>query len=413
MPTDILFLHNNFPGQFRLMSEALAERKDVRVHAISSARRDAHPSINRLFYTVSPQKSSDIHPFARRFESECRRAEQIVYSINRLKAAGVRPKLVVAHSGWGEALPLRLLLPEAKICLYCEFYYRTEGQDVGFDPEFPRLGIDGEIRVALRNATAMLSLADCDVAVAPTQWQRQTYPAEFQDKIIALHDGIDVAGITKTAEETALPALPFLDAPDTEVVTFVARSLEPLRGFHIFMRAVSKLLKQRPRAHIYVVGDSELGKAYGQPPQGQKTWKDKLLRELAGELDLARIHFTGTLPYGEYLALLRRSNAHVYLTYPFVLSWSLLEAMALGKVIIGSRTAPVEEVLKDNADGLLVPFFDSDGLSSRISRVLKSPWLFQGLGHAARRKAQDHYDFRSQIHPKQLDLLRKLNVLQN
>jgi glycosyltransferase involved in cell wall biosynthesis len=239
----------------------------------------------------------------------------------------------MAHPGWGETLPLRTIFPDARIFLYCEFFYGMKGRDVGFDPEFPESGADGHVALHLKNASTLLALADCDFGISPTTWQRSTFPKDYQKKITVIHEGVD-ADIVKPASDAVLrlPSGLELRASD-EVVTFVARNLEPMRGYHCFMRALPRIMSVRPQAQIVVIGGDSV--SYGaSPPQGT-TWKSVFFDEIADNIDRKRIHFTGRLTYSDYLSALQISSAHVYLTYPFVLSWSLLEAMSAGCVVIG------------------------------------------------------------------------------
>lgn len=391
MPTlDVLFVHNNFPAQFGNLARWLARQKNVRVRAIAMSGAGAVPGVDIQRYST-PFDGRKTHAFARRFDHECRRAEQVIYAANALKMQGFDPALIYVHPGWGEALPLRALFPRAVIVAYAEFYYRPRGADVGFDPEFEQFGIDGETRVALRNASLLLALADADAAIAPTQWQRSGFPAEFQSKIRVIHDGVDTDALR--------PGDDALRDPGDEIVTYVARNLEPYRGFHSFMRALPAVLRARPNAHIHIVGGDQI--SYGNPPRNHTNWREAMLAELGSRIDLSRVHFTGSLNYDAYLALLRRSRVHVYLTYPFVLSWSMLEAMALGLPVIGSDTAPVREIIEDGVNGLIVPFFDPGAIAQKIIEVLADPRRYREHRRNARRTIVDRYDLSRVVLPAQ------------
>jgi len=333
-----LFVHNNFPAQFRHVARALAAQPGTRVAAIGSPTSRAMTGIELVKYRLTETDVSATHPFARRFDLECRRAEQVLYALSSLAASEFVPNVIVAHCGWGEALPLRSIFPKARLLVYCEFYYGRDGRDVGFDPEFPATGVDGEVALHLKNAATLLTLAECDQGVAPTCWQRSTFPAAFHDRIVVQHEGIDTNVAKPSAEATfRLPSGRVLTSAD-EVITFAARNFEPLRGYHIFMRALPRIMRARPGAEVVVIGGK--GAAYGaQPPPGQ-SWKSIFLREVAGRIDPDRVHFTDHLPYHDYLRALQISSAHVYLTYPFVLSWSLIEAMSASAFPCTSRTCP-------------------------------------------------------------------------
>ena len=256
-------------------------------------------------------------------------------------------------------------------------------------PEWEGLSTDGLVGLRLRNAATLLALAETDVAVSPTAWQRLTFPSSLQPLISVCHDGIDTDAVRPdpTAQLT-LPNGRTLGAGD-EVVTFVARNLEPLRGYHAFMRALPQVLRTRPRAEILIVGSD--GVSYGANPPSGRTWRNLFLDEVRAELDLERIHFLGRLSYADYGRVLQVSAVHVYLTYPFVLSWSLLEAMSAGCLVVGSRTGPVEEVI-DGSNGILVDFFDREALTQAIAAALAEPQAFADRRIEARRTILRHYD---------------------
>ncbi len=191
--------------------------------------------------------------------------------------------------------------------------------------------------------------------------------------------------------------------PADEVVTFVARNLEPLRGYHTFMRALPRILDRRPRAHVLIVGGH--GTPYGaEPPPGQ-TWQGIFLKGVATRIDPRRVHFTGSLLHADYLRILQISSAHVYLTYPFVLSWSMIEAMSAGCLVIGSDTPPVREVI-DGSNGILVPFFDIEQLSERVIEALAHPRRFAEFRARARHTAVEQFDVERKCLPQLLRLLR-------
>jgi glycosyltransferase involved in cell wall biosynthesis len=408
MALDVLFVHNNFPGQYGHLSQALAGLPGVRVHSISSSAKETPRLVNAMRYAKPDGDVSRTHPFARRFDSESRRAEQVTYALSTLKAEGRTPRLVFAHPGWGETLPLRTVLPDAAIVLYCEFFYRARGADVGFDPEFPALGVDGATRVSLRNASTLLGLADCDIGVAPTSWQRSVFPSEFHPKIEVIHDGIDLDDLDRPyagAHPLSGRGIPV----DAKIVTYVSRSLEPYRGFHVFMRALPDFQRACPDAHVVLLG-AENDVSYGTPPTEAASWKDAMLNELRGRIDLSRVHFLGSLSFDRYLAVMRRSDLHVYLTYPFVLSWSLIEAMALGRLIIGSRTGPLDGVIKHGETGLLTPFFDVRALSALMTQAVLDAPRFQPIARNARETARRLYDFRTTIWPRYRALIERLGV---
>ena len=243
--------------------------------------------------------------------------------------------------------------------LYCEFFYRARGGDMGFDPEFPP-NAEKILRLRVMNAPLLMSLDASDWGMAPTRWQQKQFPAPYAERMSVIHDGIDTDLVTPGSEPR-----------DQELITYVARNLEPYRGFHVFMRAIPEIQKRRPNARIVIVGGDEV--SYSPRLPAGETYRQRLLREIDGKADLSRVHFTGRIPYAEYLELLRRSSVHVYLTYPFVLSWSLLEAMSAGCLVVASRTPPVEEVIRDGENGLLVDFFSTEQIAANDGRSFVAP----------------------------------------
>lgn len=406
--TDILFVHANFPGQYKLLARRLAQSSSFRVFAIGSTTATDLEGVTLQRYGLPRGELNSIHPYGRRFELECRRAEQVTYAANMLKLSGISPKVVFVHPGWGEALPLRQIFPEARICVYCEFYYRPEGADVGFDREFDHFGIDGLTRVNIKNAATLLALVDADAAIAPTSWQRGLYPAEYHSKIRVIHDGIDTTVLKPKRSTFAHPQLPRTLTSGDEVLTFVARNLEPYRGFHVFMRALPQILQSRPNVQVLIAGGCDV--SYGSPPADAESWKAALVDEIRDRVDLSRIHFLGSLAYDQYVSLLRVSRTHVYLTYPFVLSWSLLEALALECLVVASDTAPVSEVIRDGENGLLVPFFQPEALARRVIEALVSPEKFLDVRKRARATVVARYSFEEQSFPQILRVIDELSA---
>jgi glycosyltransferase involved in cell wall biosynthesis len=399
---NVLFIHNNFPAQFKHLARHLAQQPNVRVAAIGAANARPVKDVKLIKYALTDIDVSTSHPFARRFDLECHRAEQVLYALSTLAASGFVPDVVVAHPGWGEALPARTIFPKARLVVYCEFFYGNTDRDVGFDPEFAALGMDGNVALQLKNAATVLALSECDGGIAPTPWQRSTFPRVFQDKISVLHDGIDTdLAKPEPNAEFHLASGRRLTAGD-EIVTFAARNLEPLRGYHIFMRALPRILRERPNAEVVIVGGN--GTSYGAPPPAGKTWQSVFLDEIAGRIDTRRLHFAGHLPYQSYLKVLQISSAHVYLTYPFVLSWSLLEAMSAGCLVIGSDTAPVRDVL-DDSNGVIVPFFDTERLADTVIATLAEPQKYRKIRTAARKTIRDRYDLACRCLPALTELV--------
>ncbi|EAQ37377.1 glycosyl transferase, group 1 [Nitrobacter sp. Nb-311A] len=403
MPMKILFVHNNFPAQYRNLAAALAKESGFELAAIGASNAQPMPSVKLIKYALPDADVSGTHPFARRFDLECRRAEQVLYSLSTLATSGFTPDVILAHPGWGETLPLRTMFPKARQLVYCEFFYGAEGRDIGFDPEFPISGLDGHMGLQLKNATTLLALADCDVGISPTNWQQSTFPRHYQSKIEVIHEGIDTTRVRPDPRaRLMLPNGRHVSCSD-EIVTFVVRNLEPLRGYHIFMRALPEILKRRPNAQIVIIGRD--GLSYGLPPPAGSNWKSIFLQEVRDRIDMSRVHFMGGVPYGTFIAVLQVSSAHVYLTYPFVLSWSALEAMSAGCLVIGSDTPPVREVISSGDNGLLVPFFAADEMAARVVEALQEPDRFYAIREAARQFVVEHFDAERVCLPQMRQLL--------
>jgi glycosyltransferase involved in cell wall biosynthesis len=391
----LLFVHQNFPGQYRHLAAhyAGAGHEVVAIGDKDNLRYQPRIPGVRLFAYEAPGENH-----AGVFEASALRAMQrgraLATAAAALRRAGFRPDLVFAHIGWGEALFLKDVFPAAPLLLYGEFFYRARGADTGFDPEFPP-SAQSLLRLRVMNAPLLMSLDAADWVIAPTRWQARQFPDAYKARMSVIHDGID----------TDL-ALPESNNGQAELITYVARNLEPYRGFHVFMRAIPQIQRRRPKARIVIVGGDAVSYSPRLPP-GQ-TYRERMLRELDGKIDLARVSFLGRIPYRDYLALLRRSSVHVYLTYPFVLSWSLLEAMASGCLVIGSRTQPVEEVIAHGVNGLLVDFFSPEKIAAEIDGALQRQTELSPLREGARRTVLERYDLKRVCLPAQRRLVERL-----
>lgn len=392
----ILFVHQNFPGQFLHLAPALAARGHE-VRALTAEHNTRTAPVPVLRYRNPPE--NPVQGIARTYAEMSGRGLIVARAAEQLsRQTGFVPDLVFGHGGWGETLFLREVWPQARHLTYAEFYYASTGLDTDFDPEFATPGLMPRLAVAARKAHLLQAITEADAALSPTAWQASTFPAEARGKITVIHDGIDTARLVPDpAARVALPDGTVLGRGD-EVITFVSRNLEPYRGYHILMRALPEVLRARPQARVVIVGGE--GQSYGAKPPGAKSWKQTFLDEVAPELDLARVHFLGRVPYGQFVALMQVSSVHAYLTYPFVLSWSLLEAMSCGAFVLCSRTPPVTEVIRDGENGRLVDFFDVPGWSRALIAALAEPGATLALRAAARETIRARYDLRSQCLPR-------------
>jgi len=394
----LLFIHQNFPGQYRHLAAHFASQPGHEVVAVGEKanllRNGASiPGVKLLAYEPPRANASS---FESPVLSAIRRGKTVAAGAARLRRSGFRPDVIFAHIGWGEALFLKDVFPESRILLYCEFFYRARGGDLGFDPEFPPTA-EKILRLRVMNAPLLMSLDASDAGIAPTRWQQRQFPASYASRLSVIHEGIDTDRVAPS---------PGGNEEKEELITYVARNLEPYRGFHVFMRAIPEIQKRRPKARIVIVGGDDVSYSPRLPPG--ETYRARLLRELEGKMDLSRISFLGKIPYENYLEVLRRSSVHVYLTYPFVLSWSLLEAMAAGCLVVGSRTPPVQEVISDGENGLLVDFFSPESIAARVDEALSHPEELRALRSNARRTAQERYDLKRVCLPAQGRLVEKL-----
>jgi glycosyltransferase involved in cell wall biosynthesis len=400
---NLLFVHQNFPGQFKHLAPALV-KAGHRVEALGiDGPGLAGISLQR--YRPARGSTANMHPWAADFETKVIRGEACAAAAVRLQAGGFTPDIIVANPGWGESLFLKDVWPRAQLLALIEFFYAARGLDCDFDPEFASSSLAAAARVRVKNANMLLALTAMDHGICPTAFQRSTVPAMFHDRISVIFDGIDTQIVRADLAATLSVGGRTLRAGD-EVVTFVNRNLEPMRGYHQFMRALPQILRARPHAVVLIVGGDEV--SYGAPPPDGKTWKQIFLDEVKAGLDMSRVFFLGRLPYADYLRVLQVSACHVYLTYPFVLGWSCIEAMSAGCVVVGSATPPVKEVIEHQENGVLVDFFDHGALAKAVVDVLAHPAVYAPLRTAARATAVARYDLATICLPQQLQLIDRL-----
>ena len=397
-----LFVHQNFPGQFRHLAARLAQDESNRVVFLTKRQDRSIPGVERAVYAAPRPVNPQTHHYLHQYEDAVLHGQAAARACIALDQGGFHPDLVIAHPGWGESLFLKDIWPNTPLLNYAEFFYRAFGADVNFDPEQP-LDINTVCKLRARNAHLLLALEAADRTLCPTEWQKSVQPAAFHDRISVLFNGVDAAAVTPDAQaRLRLPNGRALSAED-EVVSYVARNLEPVRGFHTLMRALPRLCAERPKAQIVILGHD--GPGYGWNTPSGVSWRQKMLAEV--EIDPDRVHFLGIVPYAEYLSLLRISAAHVYLTAPFVLSWSMVEAMAAGCLVIGSRTPPVEELIRHGENGLLVDFFSPAELADTVASALAEPAAFADLRRAARETVLQDYSLAACL-PRQLALLGEM-----
>lgn len=402
----VLCVHQNFPGQYLHLARYLGTQPEHQIVFITQRQDVEIPGVRKIVYkprrTISPQ----VHHYLRESEGGVLNAQEVARIALELRSAGFTPDVMLGHNGWGEIWYLKDIFPEAPLVGYFEFFYRMQGADVGFDPKDP-ITVDTAPRLRTKNLGNLLALDTADLGQCPTQWQKSVYPRRYQSILNVIHEGVDTAVVKPDpAARLVIADKKEEFTAGEEIVTYVARNLEPYRGFPIFMRSLPKILAARPKARVLIVGGDEV--SYGASLPAGETFRKKILAELDGSLDLTRVHFLGKLPYTGFIKVLQISRVHVYLTYPFVLSWSMLEAMAAGCLVVGSRTQPVEEVIHHGGNGLLVDFFSPEQVADRVIDALEDGKAFASIRQNARQTIIDRYELRSICLP---GLLRLLNML--
>jgi glycosyltransferase involved in cell wall biosynthesis len=380
----VLFIHQNFPAQFGHVASYLALRKGFRCTFLSQQPAGTTGGIECIQYKLAGGATAQTHYCSRSFENAIWHSHALYQALEA--RPDIRPDLVVAHSGFLSTIFLRELY-DCPIINYFEYYYRTRGADMDFRPDFPYPALN-RLRARARNAAVLLDLESCDAGYSPTRWQRSLFPRLFQDKIRTIFDGIDtgiwrpLTGVPRRIGDRVIP-------DDTRIVTYVARGMESIRGFDIFMKTAKVLYQRRPNVLFVVVGEDRICYGGDEEFTGQKSFKDWVLAR--DDYDLSRFVFTGQVPIGILAQLFAISDLHIYLTVPFVLSWSLLNALACGTTVLASDTAPVREVIEPGKNGLLADFFDVEALASAAGKVLDAPGDYKGLGRAGVQMIQERY----------------------
>lgn len=399
----ILFLHRNFPGQFKYLAMELAQDVNNEVCFITNNNTTRTTArIRKIVYKLKRKVPKDCHRYLRFYEDAIIHGQAVAEVLIQMKTQGYKPDIIYGHT-WGCTLFVKDIFPDVPLVCYFEWFYNPEGADVGFNGEY--VGVDTRAKLQCKNSHLLLDLLNCDFGISPTEWQKAQFPKEFQNKIEVLHEGIDT-NICCPKDNAIFEFNGKRFTKEDEILTYATRGMEEYRGFPEFMKTVEQLQKIRPNMQVIIGGEDRV--CYGCHLKSD-TFKQKMLREL--DLDLSRIHFVGNLPYAEYIKLLQVSRCHVYLTYPFVLSWSLLEAMATGCCIVASDTAPVKEVIQNNFNGILVDFYDIDLLVKNVNLILNNPENFSNIRTSARKTINEKFELKNLLN-KQIEFLYNCKVLQ-
>ena len=386
---NILFVHPNFPAQFIYLAQFFAKNPKNKVFFFTKKTNGNRiKDVNLAIYKPQREGTKGIHPYVHYLEDAVLDGQAVLRGLVELRdKAGFVPDVIIGHTGWGSLLYVKDLYPDVPLIGYFEWYYHAFGSDVGYWKD-EVVTDNAKLRIRTQNAQHLLSLEACDVRYTPTQWQRSQFPEFYQQDMQVLHEGIDTDFCQPAPDaKLVLPKLKLDLSEAEEIVTYVSRGFEPYRGFPQFMEAVRILQKHRPKCHVVIVGVDRA--CYGALPAKDKTWKQAELEK--GGLDLTRLHFTGLLARGDYRKVMQASDVHVYLTRPFVLSWSMMEAMSFGCCLVASKTPPVEEMVKDGENGLLVNFRSPDHIAMRVDEALSDAALRKRLGENARQFIMEHY----------------------
>jgi len=397
----LLFIHQNYPGQYRELLRWLAAQGGHEIVFLTQ-RKDVGPADNIRIYSYTPHHKAGEGAYAlTRYLEDCHGAGYAVaLACRKLEAEGFRPDIVIGHVGWGELTFLKQVWPDVPLLGYFEYFYLSQGGVIGFDPEYPPHE-GSEFVMHARNALNYMNIATCDRGQTATHWQHQTFPPEMREKIYVCHDGIRTDRLS--ADPNVSLSLGRLDRPLTredEIFTYVSRNMEPTRGFHKFARALPEILDARPQARVLIVGGN--GTSYGRASTATGGYRGEMEAELGDRLDWSRVHFLGRLPYDDYVRVTRIGRCAIHLSYPFVLSWSLLESMAMEAVMVASDTAPIREVIEHGKTGLLVDFHDHSALAAQVIEVLERPDDFAHIGKAARAHVVENYDFHKVTLPRHI-----------
>lgn len=400
------FFHQSFPGQYRLLLRALAKDPRNDVYFITQGATTEIPGVKVFTYSPPDVSALRLHTLTAELDFNILTGIAVADTCKALRSRGITPDIMIGHGGWGETLFLKDVFPDVPLLTYFEFYYHQRGVDADFDPEY-RSVFEDPHRLRIKNAVIQMAFDATDWGNSPTQWQRSLHPPEMRSRISVIHEGIDTDLIAPNPGAVLqIPGVPTPLTGKVPVITYVARNLEPYRGFHRFMRSLPLIQKRHPDAITLIVGGD--GVSYGTPPPPGSCFREEMLNELEGQLDLRRIHFLGTVDYATYLKVLQVSSAHVYLTYPFVLSWSFIEAMAAGCLMIGSSTPPVLEVIEDRVNGLTVDFFSTEQLADAVTVALTETKLARALRARSLDQARAEFSFRTHAYPRWQALISKL-----
>jgi glycosyltransferase involved in cell wall biosynthesis len=404
----LLFVHQNMPGQYRELIAWLANQS---IHEIVFMTQRRNPpqfkGVQTVIYKPHHTPAKDAYGLSKVWEQATGTGYGAAVAAQRLeKEQGFVPDVVIGHTGWGELLFFKEVWPDVPILGFFEYFYRMKGGLVGFDPEEP-ISDAAPFTTFARNAVPFANIQAVDLGHAPTEWQKNTFPTSFHGKFYVCHDGIRTDQLLPNPKASlALSRLGRRVTRDDEIFTYLARNLEYARGFHIFMRALPAILKSRPNARVLIIGGNDV--SYGRTSKHPNGLRGEMEEEVGDRVDWSRVHFLGQVPYQDYCNIVQISRCHIALTMPFVMSWSLLEAMSMQATVVASDVASVREAMTHDKTGLLVDFFDHDKLSEQVIDVLSNPEKYAHIGPAAREHVVEKYDFLTRCLPEHISRINSL-----
>lgn len=408
----ILFVHQNFPGQYRYLARYYARHEEWNAIAVGERKcmqrqiNSMPQGVTLLAYDMPENDLCNVSARVKYFADYVDRSDALEKVLLRQKVKGLSPDIILAHPGWGEALYLKEIFPNAKLICFFEYFFSSTKNNINFDP-YLSSSLDQKIGYRMSNTASLIAMDSADVGVCPTHWQLSTFPEIYHQEIRVIHDGVDTQVVCPRSEQQlvlhTIKGQKVTVSKQHEIISYSVRNLEPSRGFHRFAAALPELQRQRPDAYIIVVGGDEV--SYSKAHPSGKCWREVIMEEVSDECNMERIIFTGKIPYISLLTLFSITRLHIYLTTPFVLSWSLLEAMACEAPILASATPPVEEVIIDGENGKLFDYFSTEDLINKAVALLNNKKERCDLGVQARRHIVKHYDLHSVCLPQHIAMI--------
>ncbi|MBQ0804856.1 MAG: glycosyltransferase family 4 protein [Sulfitobacter sp.] len=404
----IMFVHQNMPGQYRELVQWLADTGEHQIYFLTQRQKPpSFKGVETRIYKTHHKPAKDAYGLSKNWEESAGNGLGAARAARRIeKTEGFKPDIVIGHVGWGELTFFKDVWPDVPIIGFFEYFYSDSGGPVGFDPE-DTVTEDTAFLLRVRNAVPLANIETVDIGLSPTFWQRDRFPESFHDKLYVCHDGIRTDQLKPNPKvRLKLGRLDRDLTREDEIVTYIARNLERTRGFHVFMRSLPKILKERPNARVLILGGNDT--SYGGKSKHLGGLRAEMEAEVGKDVDWSRVHFLGKLPYEDYQKIVQISRCHLYLTMPFVLSWSLLESMAMEATIVASDVAPVREAITHGETGLLCDFFNPAALADQVIDVLAAPAKYAHLGPAARKHVVQTYDFLTKCLPEHIAQINDL-----